>query len=55
MSGELVWGVDLTGNRAAKVDCVLLAGRTGGSETIGAAKHAAMEKLRMIAWKFCRG
>jgi hypothetical protein len=28
---------------------------TGGSETIGAAKHAAMEKLRMIAWKFCRG
>ena len=27
----------------------------GGSETIGAANHAAIEKLRMISWKFCRG
>jgi hypothetical protein len=26
-----------------------------GSETMGAAKHAAMEKLRVISWKFCRG
>jgi hypothetical protein len=25
----------------------------GGSD--GAAKHAAMEKHRMISWKFCRG
>ena len=26
-----------------------------GSETMGAAKHAAMDKLRKISWKFCRG
>ena len=53
----VTWEPDFTGNRAAKLrKCVESRFRDAsrGSETMGAATHAAMERLRMISWKFCR-
>ena len=57
VTGELLLGSsDFTGNRAAKLRKWSESHfRDGGSETMGAAKHGAMEKLRVISWKFCRG
>jgi len=49
---------DFTGNRAAKLRKWAESHRRDaprGSETMGAAKQAAMEKLRVISRKFCRG
>lgn len=47
--GELLRGTGFTDKRAAKVAGSRVRDAPNGSETIGAAKQAAMEKLRMIS------
>ena len=54
----VTWESQFTANRAAKLRKWAeshFRDAPRASETMGTAKHAAMEKLRMISWKFCRG
>jgi len=54
----VTWEPDFTGNRAEKLRKWAeshFRNAPRGSEAMGAAKHGAMKKLRMISWKFCRG